>query len=141
MPSLLFNVRSKKKVKAHKRKYYHFSPTFTEHSLLRISERFSHISYSYDSVEILWDSYRYKVYTKWVSPLTIKHMMSDMHRNKFNIFVSDMREWFLLKWKNIWYVLWNNQEVITVYPHEWFSYISKYNYKPLAHKSILNLFT
>lgn len=147
MPSMVFNVCSSKKKEKRKipwthkkRKTYPFNPTFSFHSLQRISERFSELSYSNGIVEICWDYVSYRKPARWIKPSLILYILDDINRCIFNIWVSDEREWFLLKGKKIWYVIWKWQEVITAHPHEWFSYIAKYKYRPLARKKIPLLF-
>lgn len=141
---MVFNVCSKRKKESRritrKRKTYPFNPTFSFHSLQRISERFSDISYSKEIVEICWEYVSYNQEARWIKPSFIRYLLEDMQRHIFNIWVSEEREWFLLKGKKIWYVIWKWQEVITVHPHEWFSYIAKYQYRPLARKQIPKLF-
>lgn len=148
MPSMVFHVCSKRKkqiirefnIVPRKKKTYPFNPTFNFHALQRISERFSSLSYSKEIVEIGWEYISYNQPARWILPSTIRYMLDDMQRNIFNMWVSDEREWFLLKGKKIWYVIWKWQEVITAHPHEWFSYIAKYKYRPLARKKIPLLF-
>jgi len=147
MSSMVFNVCSKRKKETRripwtprKRKTYPFNPIFSFHSLKRISERFSELSYSKEIVEICWEYISYNQTTRWIKPSMIRYLLEDIQRHIFNIWVSEEREWFLLKGKKIWYVIGKWQEIITVHPHEWFSYISKYKYRPLAKKHIPKLF-